>query len=513
MMKKTTTLKKQFTTAIVVGCLTFLLVLFGVRMMGKVTYLAYLERVHIVATTNMSNELIKPQASRKQFMDFAIHAAAQPPKLDETLFKVEILLFRLLGQGYLIDLAHDDIDDLDKVIDYVKESNSEYLSNHEKNGLEEMMNAVRNNSDQFGAGLRDAAAFVKLVVNIIVSVSLGGLVWLVFNMMRLTIPPLLQTAADLKKISGGDLTVRIDNVGDGEIGDMQRSAISMIKGLRDLVQGIKTVEEDLTTAITESSVATCQMTTGVSSQKLETNNLISSISEMDVATAAVSEASSAAKVSAQQGEASAQQGQVVVADACSSINALADDVDESVGAINMIEKDSEDIVTVIHMIQGITEQTNLLALNAAIEAARAGEHGRGFAVVADEVRTLAQRTQESTQEIKSMIEKLQRSTSLAVGVMGRSHERAKTSVDKAAQVGVEIDKIVASVASVMELNQNISNTASQQISVTNKINHNTQRINEVADESEIGSTKVAQSNDVVSALSRQLGDSVTKFSL
>jgi len=154
-----------------------------------------------------------------------------------------------------------------------------------------------------------------------------------------------------------------------------------------------------------------------------------------------------------------------------------------------------------------------LALNAAIEAARAGEHGRGFAVVADEVRTLAQRTQESTQEIKNMIEKLQRSTSLAVGVMGRSHERAKTSVDKAAQVGVEIDKIVASVASVMELNQKISETAEQQITVTNKINQNTQRINAVADESEIGSIKVVQSNEVVSTLSTRLDEVVKQFKL
>ena len=510
-MKKTT-LKKQFTTAIVVGCLTFLLVLFGVRMMGKVTYLAYLEREHIVATTNMSNELIT-QASRHSFMQYATHAAAQPPKLDETLFPIERSLFRLLGQGYLLDLAYQDIKDLEQVINYTKKSQSLYLSDQEKTDLEQMMDVVRSNSDRFGVGLRDAASFVKLVVNLIVSVSLGGLVWLVFNMMRWTIPPLLQTAADLKKISVGDLTVKIDHIGSGEIGDMQRSEVQMIKGLRGIIKSVQVVENDLTTAITDSSVATCQMTAGVSSQKVETSNLVSSIGEMDAATAAVAEASSAAKVSAHEGEGAAQQGQVVVADACNSINALAGDVDESVAAINLIEKDSEDIVTVIHMIQGITEQTNLLALNAAIEAARAGEHGRGFAVVADEVRTLAQRTQESTQEIKNMIEKLQRSTHTAVGVMGRSHERAKTSVDKAAQVGVEIDKIVASVASVMELNQNITDTAEQQIAVTHKINQNTQRINTVADESEIGSAKVNRSNDAVNALSQQLAGVLNKFSL
>jgi len=481
--------------------------------MGKVTYFAHLERMHIVSTTNMSDELIKPNASRRLFLQHGELAAEQPPKLDEAVFAIEQTLFRLLGQGYLLDLAHQDIKDLATVITYVDKSTDVYFSAKEKIDLEKMMTAVRNNSDQFGAGLRDAAAFVKLVVTILLTVSLGSLLWLIINMRRVTIPPLLQTAEVLKKISLGDLTVNVENTAGGEIGDMQRSTLTMVEGLRELIKGVQLVERDLTAAITESSVVTVQMTSGVNSQKTETANLINSISEMDEATAAVAEASSAAKITAHEGERSAQQGQVVVADACSSINALADDVDESVGAINMIEKDSEDIVTVIHMIQGITEQTNLLALNAAIEAARAGEHGRGFAVVADEVRTLAQRTQESTQEIKSMIEKLQRSTHSAVGVMSRSHERAKTSVEKAAQVGVEIDKIVASVASVMELNQKISDTADRQTMVSNKINQNTQRINQVADESEAGSAKVAQSNDVVSSLSRQLGDNVKKLSL
>jgi len=510
---KNITLKKQFTIAIIAGAITFLLVLFGVRLMGKVTDFAYYERLHIVAITNMNHELEKSAPNRQVLLENARTVLAQPVNVGAALFGVEKLLFRLLRQGYLLDVASKDETDAEEFIVSLNRSTGAYVFAEEKTGLESLMVKLRSNSEIFGTGLRDAAGFVKTVVNLLVTVSLGTLIWLIFNMMRLTIPHLLQTAEALKRISGGDLTVRIENVGGGEIGDMQRSAIDMIKGLRNLIKGIQSVEQDLTAAIAESSVAACQMTSGVSSQKTETANLINSISEMDGATAAVAEASSAAKISAQEGESSAQQGQLVVADARNSINGLADEVEESVGAINMIEKDSEDIVTVIHMIQGITEQTNLLALNAAIEAARAGEHGRGFAVVADEVRTLAQRTQESTQEIKSMIEKLQRSTNLAVGVMGRSHERAKTSVDKAAQVGVEIDKVVASVASVMELNQKISDTADRQTMVTNRINQNTQRINEVAHESEIGSAKVAQSNDAVSGLSRHLGDVVKQFKL
>jgi len=510
---KNITLKKQFSIAIITGIVVFLLVLFGVRLMGKVTDFAYYERLHIVAVTNMNNELAKPYSDRRVFLHNAKVIEEQPGNVNNAILGVEKILFRILQQGYLFDLADQDAIDIAEVLAYVGQSNATYLSGSEKLGLEPMMVNIQSNSDVFGQGLLDAASFVKVVVNLMVSISLGLLVWLIFNMMRLTIPPLLQTASVLKKISVGDFTVRIDNIVGGEIGDMQQSAIDMIKGLRNLIQGIQTVEKDLTVAVTESSVAASQMIGGVNSQKIETANLSGSITEMDVATAAVAEASSAATVSALAGEKSAQQGQAVVADACHSINALSGDVDESVAAINLIEKDSEDIVTVIHMIQGITEQTNLLALNAAIEAARAGEHGRGFAVVADEVRTLAQRTQESTQEIKGMIEKLQRSTSLAVGVMGRSHERAKTSVDKAAQVGVEIDKIVASVASVMELNQKISDTANQQAVVSNKINQNTQRINEVANESEMDSAKVAQSNDVVSGLSHRLDEVVKQFKL
>jgi len=510
---KNTTLKKQFLIAIAAGGITFLLVLFGVRLMGKVTDFAYYERLHIVAVTNMNNELERSLSSRKVIIENSNIIAEQPVNVNGAVLGAEKLLFRLLGQGYLFDLADDDSIDIAELLAYVNQSPARYLSMDEKKGLVPMMKNIQSNSDIFGQGLLDAASFVKVVVNLMVTISLGVLVWLIFNMMRLTIPPLLQTAAVLKKISVGDFTVTIENIVGGEIGDMQRSAIDMIKGLRNLVQGIKAVEGELTEAITASAVVTCQMTTGVSSQKRETAKLIESISEMDASTSAVAEASSAAKVMAKEGESAAQQGQIVVVDACNSINALAGDVDESVTAINLIEKDSEDIVTVIHMIQGITEQTNLLALNAAIEAARAGEHGRGFAVVADEVRTLAQRTQESTQEIKNMIEKLQRSTHLAVDVMGRSHERAKTSVEKAAQVGVEIDKIVSSVASVMELNQKISDTADHQINVSNTINSNTQKINEVAGESEIGSAKVAQSNDVVASLSRRLDEVVKQFKL
>lgn len=510
---KDITLKSKFLIAIIAGVVSFLVVMFGVRLMGKVTDFAYYERLHIIAVNNIDHELARNNSQRSLLITNAKNAREQPVRVDDEIFAIEKLLFRLLGQGYLLDIAAKDIFDLTAVIDYLEQSASASLTAKEVKDMDKLMYEPRTNTEEFGAGLRDAAGFVKMVVNLLVLLSIGGLLGVIVNMMRTTLPPLQQTLSVIERIAKGDLTARVENISGGEIGQMQLSTIEMIKGLRQMIEGITQVEADLTVAAQNASAVTVQMAQGVNAQKTETENLINSITEMSSATDAVAAASSNAEASADEGNQAAARGKEVVIDTVNSINELADEVETAVNAINLIEKDSEDIDSVVKMIQDITEQTNLLALNAAIEAARAGEHGRGFAVVADEVRTLAQRTQTSTQEIQNMIGKLRTSTRSAVDVMDLSHDRAKMSVEKATQTSEVIEEVVVSVSTMMGLNKKIALAANEQGIVTSKINANTTIISDVADQTAAGGEKVSQSNDVMVGLSLKLAEMVKQFRL
>jgi methyl-accepting chemotaxis protein len=172
-------------------------------------------------------------------------------------------------------------------------------------------------------------------------------------------------------------------------------------------------------------------------------------------------ATEAAKAASHSDE-EAQNGQAVVDRTINAIDALASEVDRAANVIHRLEQDSDKIGTVLDVIKGIAEQTNLLALNAAIEAARAGEQGRGFAVVADEVRTLASRTQQSTAEIQQMIERLQAGAQEAVSVMEDSRSRASDSVSSAQSAGQSLESITRSVASITDMNTQIASAADEQ---------------------------------------------------
>jgi len=190
---------------------------------------------------------------------------------------------------------------------------------------------------------------------------------------------------------------------------------------------------------------------------------------------------------------------------------LASEVENAADVIDKLRQDSENIGTVLDVIKGIAEQTNLLALNAAIEAARAGEQGRGFAVVADEVRTLASRTQESTQEIQEMIERLQSRSSDAVNVMEQGRSRAEKTVDQAAMAGDSLDAITNSVASINEMNTLIAAASEEQSSVSEEINRNVVNINSLADDSVQGAQQTTSESEALAALAQRLQDLVSQF--
>ncbi|MGD8593954.1 MAG: methyl-accepting chemotaxis protein, partial [Gammaproteobacteria bacterium] len=207
----------------------------------------------------------------------------------------------------------------------------------------------------------------------------------------------------------------------------------------------------------------------------------------------------------------AQKGQAVVDRTINAIDALASEVDRAANVIHRLEQDSDQIGTVLDVIKGIAEQTNLLALNAAIEAARAGEQGRGFAVVADEVRTLASRTQQSTAEIQQMIERLQAGAQEAVSVMDDSRSRAADSVSSAQSAGQSLQSITGSVASITDMNTQIAAAADEQSAVAEEVNKNIVNINHAAERAADGAKQTSAASNALAGLAQDLQALVGQF--
>jgi methyl-accepting chemotaxis protein len=215
--------------------------------------------------------------------------------------------------------------------------------------------------------------------------------------------------------------------------------------------------------------------------------------------------------SAKEADSEADSGQEVVKETVDAINTLAREVEAASTVINKLEEDSEAIGSMLSVIRGIADQTNLLALNAAIEAARAGEQGRGFAVVADEVRTLASKTQESTQEIQTIIQGLQEGTAKAVKVMNESVVSAKTTVEKASDASSSLTNIVKAVSAISEVNIQIATASEQQSASVNEIDQSVVHIAELSEKSTAGSDQTLHACEDLANLGDSLKSIVLQF--
>ncbi len=329
---------------------------------------------------------------------------------------------------------------------------------------------------------------------------------------RLVIRP-LHKVTDIVNLVEKDsnLSHRIELDSRDELGNLGKAINVMLSKFEHIIDNVTQTTDKLVGESQRLAQITERSIDGARKQQRETEQVATAMTEMEQTAANVAQNALKAANSSQEADKRAIEGSTVVNNAVNTINALADEVAEASRVIQRLEEDSEGIGRVVEVITNIAEQTNLLALNAAIEAARAGEQGRGFAVVADEVRTLATRTHESTQEIQSMIESLQHQARGAVTVMDRSREKADASVSEAARAGAVLTEITAAVGTITEMNNQISVAASEQSAVSVEMSRNVVNINDVADDTTQNSESIAQASDALSELAASLQVLVGQF--
>ena len=309
----------------------------------------------------------------------------------------------------------------------------------------------------------------------------------------------------------GDLSARVELRSKDEMQEIADGFNSMAGQFQALIREIVTVSSQLGSAAEQVSAVSREGAVNAEHQRGETDQVATAMNEMAATVQEVANGAANAAEAANEANNEASQGSSVVTHTVTAIEQLAGAVEDANEVIQVVASDSENIGAVLDVIKTIAEQTNLLALNAAIEAARAGEQGRGFAVVADEVRTLASRTQESTEEIEQMISKLQGGAHKAVAAMKRGGEQAQTGVEKAREANEALSSIATAVATINDLNTQIASAAEEQSATTEEINRNITNIRDMSEQTESGARQAASVSEELARLATNLQQVVGRF--
>jgi methyl-accepting chemotaxis protein len=325
--------------------------------------------------------------------------------------------------------------------------------------------------------------------------------------------PLANIAAALKDIGegDGDLSKRLNTDVKGEVGELAQGFNAFASRIQNLIVEVKKGIRDLSAATNRMGGVVDTTRAEVDEQRKETEQVAAAIHEMAAAVQEVATNAVNASHSAQSADSAAIGGQDVVNETIGSIQSLQTGVNSASDVISQLDKDSEHIGTVVNVIKEIADQTNLLALNAAIEAARAGEQGRGFSVVADEVRTLANRTQQSTDEIQTMIEKLQNGARLAVQEMEKSRSQTEDTVAKAGDTGDQLNIITSSVGEITGMSAQIATAAEEQTSVADELSRSVQHIADISERASDGADNLASTAGELVQLEQRLNQLVNQF--
>ena len=361
------------------------------------------------------------------------------------------------------------------------------------------------------ANQHQSTIFNTMIVMLIVVFSLFVLLGLFFKLS--VFKRIDQTVESLREIASGDgdLTRRLDSSQNDELGNLAGEFNTFTQKIQDLVSRVQNAGSQLALASGQMETVVEQTSQGIIKQQHDIESVATAMNEMTATVEEVSNHTVTAQEDAQRVATQASNGRNTVTQTVNTINDMSSDITRVSGVINKLDKDSVEIGTVMDVIQGIAEQTNLLALNAAIEAARAGEQGRGFAVVADEVRTLASRTQSSTEDIRAMIERLQQGSKDAVQVMQTSQEKVEKSVEEAKSADDSLNTITNTVGDIKQLSAQIAHSTEEQTKVATAINTNIHAINGSAVETVETINNLSSNTRELAALAINMNQLVSQF--
>ncbi|CAH0281060.1 Methyl-accepting chemotaxis protein McpQ [Pseudomonas brassicacearum] len=354
-----------------------------------------------------------------------------------------------------------------------------------------------------------AQAKETLIIVTILALAFGLLAaWII---TRQIVVPLQQTLVAVERVASGDLSYNLVVTRRDDMGQLQGSLQRMVISLRQLIGGISDGVTQLASAAEQLSAVTEQTSAGVNSQKVETDQVATAMHEMTATVQEVARNAEEASEAAVAADQQAREGEKVVGEAIAQIERLSKEVGNSTEAMGHLKRESDKIGSVLDVIKSVAQQTNLLALNAAIEAARAGEAGRGFAVVADEVRSLAQRTQKSTEEIEELILGLQSGTEQVATTLDNSRSLTDSSVELTRRAGGSLENITRTVSAIQSMNQQIAAAAEQQSAVAEEINRSVVNVRDISEQTASSSEETAASSAELARLGVHLQTLVGRF--
>ena len=422
---------------------------------------------------------------------------------------------QLLGQYRQIEdrmktlSRNNQIDELRSLLNTDLLNNSEAV-NTVLNRLLEINTQQSHDTNQQSADQYDSAFNLVITLLVIATALTLLLAWLLTNSIT---QPIANALGAAEQIAEGNLTRPITVDGQDEAGRLLLAMSKMQEKLRDTLQRISGSATQLASAAEELNSVTDESARGLTRQNNEIEQAATAVNEMTSAVEEVARNAVSTSEASKNATTSAGDGRDLVQETVSAIERMSADVQSTATLIGELANESRDIGKVLDVIRGLADQTNLLALNAAIEAARAGEAGRGFAVVADEVRALAHRTQQSTSEIERMIGSIQSGTEHAVDSMRNSTERAESTLNIARGAGMSLDTINSAIVEINERNLVIASAAEEQAQVAREVDRNLVNIRDLSVQSATGANQTSAASNELSRLALDLSNMVGRFSL